>query len=188
MCLIFTTAKVFKNKETDFEINVMRSVVLIRHTKSDWTNAVDDFDRPIREDRKEDARLIAREIARRGFRPDYIVSSPARRTLQTAKLICQEWDYKYADLIQDKTLYESTPYEIIQHLRGLDDKIQNAVVICHNPSITYFLNRYGDTYIDNVPTTGAALIRFDKGHWADIGERGKMEWFLRPKDLRKQQQ
>lgn len=166
----------------------MKSVLLIRHTKSDWTNAVDDFDRPIRDDRKNDARLIAREIARKGFKPGYIAASPAKRTLQTAKLISQEWDYKYADIVQDKTLYESTPFEIIQHLRGLSDTIRNAVIIGHNPAITYFLNRYGDTYIDNVPTTGAALICFDKEHWQDIGERGKLEWFLRPRDLRKQQQ
>lgn len=166
----------------------MRSVLLIRHTKSDWTNTVADFDRPIREDRRDDARLIAKEIAKRGFKPDYIVASPAKRTLQTAKLICQEWDYKFADVVQDKTLYESTPYEIIQHLRSLSDSIANAVVICHNPSITYFINRYSDTYIDNVPTTGAALIHFDRDHWAEIGERGKLEWFLRPKELRKQQQ
>lgn len=166
----------------------MKSVLLIRHTKSDWTNSIDDFDRPIREDRKDDARRIAQEIARRGYKPDYIASSPSKRTLQTAKLICQEWDYKYADIVQDKTLYESTAYEIISHLRGLDDTISNAVVICHNPSITNFLNRYSDTFIDNVPTTGAALIRFDKGHWADIGERGKLEWFLRSKELKKQQQ
>ncbi|MCW3127814.1 MAG: histidine phosphatase family protein [Bacteroidetes bacterium] len=163
----------------------MKSVLLIRHTKSDWNSSPADFDRPIREDRKEDTRLIAKEIRKKGFKPDYIAASPARRTLQTAKIICDEWDYKFADIVQDRSLYESSTLEILSHLQGLDKKPKNAVVICHNPSITDFVNRYTNTGVDNVPTTGAVLITFDTDDWRSIDAGGKLEWFLKPKELRK---
>ena len=163
----------------------MKSVLLIRHTKSDWSNLLSDFDRPIRDDRKEDAKLIAKEVQKRGYKPDYIAASPAKRTLQTAKILCDIWDYKYSDVIQDKTLYETSATEILAHINGLGKKVSRAVIICHNPSVTNFVNRYTDTIIDDVPTTGAVLIRFDRESWGKIEGGGKLEWFLRPKDLRK---
>ena len=136
----------------------MKSALLIRHTKSDWNSMPEDFDRPIRENRKDDARVIAKEIHKRGFKPDHIGASPAKRTLQTAK--------------------------IMDHLKSLDKKIKNAVVICHNPSITDFVNRYSDTMIDNMPTTGAVLITFDSADWPSIKD-GRLQWFLKHKELRK---
>jgi phosphohistidine phosphatase len=163
----------------------MKSVLLIRHTKSDWTSAPSDFERPIREDRKEDTKSIAREILKRGFKPDYIAASPAKRTLQTAKIICDEWGEKFANVVQDRTLYESSATEILAHLHKLNKRTDKAVVICHNPSITNFVNRYTTTGVIDVPTTGAVLITFDIKDWKSIEEGGKLEWFLKPKDLRK---
>src|SRR4051812_2178716 len=129
----------------------MKSVLLIRHTKSDWNSSPVDFDRPIREDRKDDTRLIAQEIQKKGFKPDYIAASAAKRTLQTAKIICDEWDFKFSHVLQDRSLYESSATEILSHLQAVDKKINKAVVICHNPSVTNFVNRYTSTCIDNVP-------------------------------------
>ena len=162
----------------------MKSALLIRHTKSDWNSMPEDFDRPIRENRKDDARVIAKEIQKRGFKPDHIGASPAKRTLQTAKILCEIWGYKSSDIIKDRSLYESSATEIMDHLKSLDKKIKNAVVICHNPSITDFVNRYSDTMIDNMPTTGAVLITFDSADWPSIKD-GRLQWFLKHKELRK---
>ena len=162
----------------------MKSALLIRHTKSDWNSMPEDFDRPIREDRKDDARVIAQEIQKRGFKPDHIGASPAKRTLQTAKIICDIWGYKYSDIAKDRSLYESSANEILTHLKSLDKKVKTAVVICHNPSITDFVRYYSDTNIDNVPTTGAVLITFDSTDWSLI-KGGRLQWFLKPKELRK---
>jgi phosphohistidine phosphatase len=63
--------------------------------------------------------------------------------------------------------------------------MDKAVLICHNPSITNFVNRYTTTGVSDVPTTGAVLITFDTKDWKSIEEGGKLEWFLKPKELRK---
>jgi phosphohistidine phosphatase len=163
----------------------MKSVLLIRHTKSDWTGLTSDFDRPIREDRKDDARLIAKEVFKKGYKPETIIASPAKRTLQTAKIICKEWDYAFSDFAQDKSLYETSHREILAYINKMDRQIERVAIICHNPSITDFVNRYSTTTIDNVPTTGAVLITFETNDWQSIKGNGKLEWFLKPKDLRK---
>jgi phosphohistidine phosphatase len=54
------------------------------------------------------------------------------------------------------------------HLNKLSKNIHTAVIICHNPSITNFVNTYTDSLIDNVPTTGAVLITFDSADWASV--------------------
>jgi phosphohistidine phosphatase len=162
----------------------MKNVIVIRHTKSDWSNARSDFDRPVREDRKEDACIIAKEILKKGALPQYVIASPAMRTLQTAKLICAVWHYPLGKIVSNKTLYECTAQDIFTLIKKMDDKFDTIAIICHNPAITAFVNIYSDRYLANMPTTGAAYISFDVPYWKDIKDKGISSWILRPKELK----
>ena len=162
----------------------MKSVILIRHTKSDWSNLLKDFDRPIRQDRKIDTILIAKEIAEKGTLPQQIISSPAVRTLQTAEILCTEWKYPFKDITKDKSLYECMANDILTVIQKVDDKFDAIAIVCHNPAITVFVNQYSNASIDDVPTTGAIRIDFDVEHWKDIKGNGKARWFIRPKELK----
>ena len=143
-----------------------------------------DFDRPIRTDRHDDAAMIAGEIAKKKAIPDHIMASPARRTMQTAKLFCTEWEIKYKSVETAESLYEGSAENILTVINGIEDKFDMVAIICHNPSVTYFINQYSDGRIDNVPTTGAAFISFDVKHWQEISGGGKLKWFLYPKSLK----
>lgn len=161
----------------------MKSVILLRHTKSDWSNILPDMDRPIREDRKDDARLIAAEIVSKGAPPQHLISSPALRTAQTAKLLCTIWNHPAGEIAFEKKLYDCTAQDIISIIKKQDDKYDRIAIVCHNPAITDFVNLYADIRIDNVPTTGAVLITFDGKRWKEINVPGKLLWFLKPKGL-----
>lgn len=162
----------------------MKSIILIRHVKSDWSNLLADFDRPVREDRKEDAALIAKEIARKKAIPQYVVSSPAIRTLQTARLLCAKWDYPHENIATDKSLYECTARDIFAVIKKTDQKNDSIAIVCHNPAITDFVNQYSDSLIDNVPTVGAVRITFDAADWRGINSTGKLDWILLPKEMK----
>jgi phosphohistidine phosphatase len=162
----------------------MKSVTLVRHVKSDWSNLVSDFDRPVREDRKDDAILIAKEITRKGALPQYIISSPAIRALQTARLLCTQWYYPAENIFTDRALYECAARDIMDVIKAIDDEYDNIVIVCHNPAISDFVNQYSTTYLDNVPTTGAVNISFEVDHWKSIHLKGKLNWILRPKEIR----
>ena len=155
----------------------MKSIILIRHTKSDWSNIVADFDRPIRADRQNDAVLIAKEIARRNAIPQMLMASPARRTMQTAELITAVWKMVYKDITTAKELYEGSVQDILNVINGCDEKYDAISVVCHNPAITKFINQYSDSTIDNVSTTGAGLIFYEVNKWQDIDAKGKLKWF-----------
>ncbi len=162
----------------------MKSITLIRHVKSDWSGFLTDFDRPVREDRKEDAALIAKEIAKKGKLPQYVLCSPAVRTLQTARLLCAKWDYPQEHIVTDKSLYECTSRDILAAIKKTDPKFDSIAIVCHNPAITDFVNQYSDALIDNVPTTGAVQISFDVPDWKGINGNGKAGWVLLPKELK----
>ena len=162
----------------------MKTVILIRHVKSDWSNLLNDFDRPIREDKKEDALQIAKEIDKKSAVPELIISSPAVRTLQTTKLFCGKWEYPFKKVLQNKSLYECTAKDILAVINKADDNCDSIAIICHNPAITDFVNQYSDSSVDNVPTTGAIKITFEAKHWKDINGDGKVNWFLYPKGLK----
>ena len=120
----------------------MKSVILIRHTKSDWSDMLPDIDRPIRADRRGDAEAIAKEIAKQGSVPEYIVCSPARRTMQTAKVLCEKWDHPYKSVVKDEALYEGIASNIMNVIREKKTKYATIAIIGHNPSITDFVNHY----------------------------------------------
>ena len=162
----------------------MKILILIRHTKSDWTDLVPDFERPIRTDRQADTSLIAQTIAEHRSIPQHIIASPARRTMQTAQLLSHHWGMKQEHISMSEQLYEGAVKNILDTARHADEKMDTIAIVCHNPAITDFINRYSDARIDNVPTTGAARIEFDVVHWADVSVPGRLRWFLYPKGLR----
>jgi phosphohistidine phosphatase len=163
----------------------MKNVIVVRHSKSDWSNIIPDFDRPVREDRRADAVLIAEEISNKGAIPQCVIASPAKRTWQTAKILCKTWGIKTKNILANEPLYEGQAKDILAAIHAASAEYHTIAIICHNPSITDFVNQYADIYIPNIPTTGAVCIGFDVNRWEDIAGKGKVAWFLRPKGLGK---
>ena len=64
----------------------MKTLYIVRHAKSSWDNlSIDDFDRPLNKKGLKDAPKMAKHFADTYQRPDLIISSPARRALETAE-------------------------------------------------------------------------------------------------------
>ena len=56
----------------------MKELLLIRHAKSNWSNALmDDFDRPLNERGNSDAPRMAKILSSKGIHVDAIISSTA---------------------------------------------------------------------------------------------------------------
>ena len=89
-------------------------IVLIRHVKSDWSAEKTDFDRPIREDRKADALKIVQALKAKGIAPGLMITSPAKRTLQTAKLFAKAFDYTSSQIEYAESLYEDSLPDFIK--------------------------------------------------------------------------
>ena len=162
-----------------------RELILIRHTKSSWSNlSVSDFDRPLKKDREDDAKNMARKLKELQLQPDLIICSPALRIKQTAECFCDILKYDYSRIQLEKSIYESTEEEILAVIRATDANVKALVIIAHNPSLTYFVNNFLSQKIDELPTTGVVWFEFENPDWDIYGTTPyKLRYYLTPKTI-----
>lgn len=64
----------------------MKKLILLRHAKSSWKDlSINDIERPLNHRGKRDAPIMAERFLNRNIVIDLIISSNAKRTLDTAK-------------------------------------------------------------------------------------------------------
>ncbi len=66
-----------------------RELLLLRHGKAEKLKQGSDFNRPISDPGKRAAQRMATWIWRNDLMPDYVISSPAARALETARKACK---------------------------------------------------------------------------------------------------
>src|SRR6516164_4541044 len=98
----------------------MKTLFLVRHAKSSRDDPVlPDKERPLNERGRRDAPRMGERLAKRGVKPDIIVSSPAVRALTTAELIARELDYDLRDIAVDKRLYSASADDLLAVIHEL---------------------------------------------------------------------
>jgi phosphohistidine phosphatase len=171
----------------------VKTVLLMRHAKSDWSDAdTNDHERPLNPRGSEDAPRMGRLLRKLGVVPDLIVSSPARRAWATAEHVAEACGYR-GDLVHAAVLYAADGTAWIAAIRSLPADAKQVLIVAHSPGIEEAASiligpaarRAGGAVRIRVPT--AAILRVDAvvDRWADVGPgRGVLGWFLTPKLLK----
>lgn len=147
----------------------MKNLILIRHAKSSWDNPEwSDFDRPLNKRGLRDAPFMANLLQNKGIKPDLIISSTAKRALETAQFMCEAFNYSLDNLQQDLGIYERGSKYIINLLAKLDDNLNTVILIGHNPDITSMATYFSGEFFDNVPTCGIIGVQFNFDSWENI--------------------
>jgi phosphohistidine phosphatase len=147
----------------------MKTLLLVRHAKSDWGDiSLPDQQRPLAGRGERDAPEMGKRLARRGVRPDLILSSPALRARSTAELIADKLDYKRKDVVIDGKLYGSGPDGLLEAIEGISDKVECAMLVGHNPDLSELAHRICGE-IAQLATCAVAEFTFDTKSWSDIG-------------------
>jgi phosphohistidine phosphatase len=145
----------------------VKLLTLIRHAKSSWDfPELPDFDRPLNKRGQRNAPDMGKRLADLGIRPDLIVTSPARRAIDTARIIAEAVEYPSETLRQEPRIYEATPGELIRVITGLPDDCGHAFLVGHNPGLTLLANTLTGSSIDNVPTCGVVRCVLDLDTWS----------------------
>lgn len=156
-----------------------KTLLLIRHAKSDWNSPVlKDFDRPLNERGKRDAPLMAKRLLDKKIAIDAFISSPAKRARKTAELFAKEYKRKKDDLIFFDELYLADPKKIYSIISKTEERYNNIAVFSHNNGITDFANTLTDVRVDDMPTCAIFAIKIKEGSWADFERSGKEFWFF----------
>jgi phosphohistidine phosphatase len=159
-----------------------KRVTLLRHAKARPGDAsMPDRERPLSGRGRRDAPLMAHRLHASGVRPSLILTSPAVRALETARLVAQEIGYPLEFLQREADLYLASPDDILQILRRQDDTFKDIVVCGHNPGLTEFANDFAGGEIDNIPTCGIVVIDTRVRTWRQLRRGGSVVTFDYPK-------
>lgn len=156
----------------------MKSLLLIRHAKSNWNIDVDDFDRPLNQRGQNDAPLMAERLLKKEIAIDTFLSSPAKRALTTATLFGEIYNKQPEDILTDPSLYEPTIEAFYIALENLDDELKTVAVFSHNPTITDFANQLTDYKVEEIPTCAVFGVRADIKKWKEFKSGSKEFWFF----------
>jgi phosphohistidine phosphatase len=137
-----------------------RHVILVRHAHAEWPAYVGaDLNRPLTPQGLADAHRAAAAILDAGHRPDLILTSPAKRTLQTAAIIATTLGLPDAAVKQAAAIYNATPDALEAALRQAFTTASIVLLVAHNPGISALARRL---------TGDAGFAAFRPAHWLHI--------------------
>lgn len=162
----------------------MKLLIILRHGKSDWGNPeLDDFDRPLNERGKKNAVETGFFLSDKFGKPDIMLSSGAKRAIDTAKLAAQRMRYKQEDIQIDADLYLASVPVILRSIARLSNVADSCILIGHNPGLTNLINYFGIN-LDNLPTASVACFECNTDKWENISPKNSsFQWIKLARDL-----
>jgi phosphohistidine phosphatase len=154
-------------------------ILLVRHAAATRPAGVADHDRPLSDRGVDEALSMGRQLARVTAVPDRIVSSTARRAVDTARLIAEGWGDP-ADLVTADNLYHGGVDDIIAAASRLPRDV--VAVVGHEPATSATVARLCGARMAMV-TGAAACIEVPDGRAPREGD-GVLRWMLTPGLLR----
>jgi phosphohistidine phosphatase len=118
-------------------ISGQRHVVLVRHAHAEWPAYTGrDFDRPLTPQGLGDARNTAAAIRDAGHRPALLLTSPARRTRETAEIIATTLGVPDTAIRNVDALYNASRTTLDAELRQALTAAPAVLLVAHNPGIS----------------------------------------------------
>ena len=108
-----------------------RTLLLLRHAKSDYPAGVVDHDRPLAERGAREAALAGDWLRAHTPAIDAVLCSTATRTRETLARTRIEAPVSYVD-----RLYDATPGAVIDEINGVDSDVGTLLVIGHEPAMS----------------------------------------------------
>lgn len=153
----------------------VKTIVLVRHSKSAWGLDVADHERPLSGRGKRDAAALGHHLTSAGLLPGAVVCSTAVRARDTwtraLKGGATQAPVQYLERV-----YEGEARDLTRVLRGTSDDVSTVLMVGHAPGIPDLVEHLAartkgkawkqlDT---KFPTSALAVLHFT-GSWADLG-------------------
>jgi phosphohistidine phosphatase len=164
------------------------NLYILRHASAGTKrlNPLLDLKRPLDKDGKSHCLHLAHTLAAMKTSFDLIVSSPLKRSMQTAQLVGTETGYE-AKLLISNALSPTASFSHFQRLLRECSAYENVLVVGHNPNITTFIGKLIAPEQASPDDPAHPRIRLRKGSIARLNmARGAatMQWLLDPRLVR----
>lgn len=139
-----------------------RRLMIMRHAHSSRDDpSLADHDRPLDERGLRDSPLVAKEILRRGWKPDHISVSSSIRTIQTFENLGPELSEIPKSI--EKRLYHASLDTLISVAVSIPENT-TQMIISHNPGCEMLLEKLTGE-LEIMTTASVALMAEEDGRW-----------------------
>jgi len=152
----------------------MKTLLLIRHAKSDWQDAsLQDFDRPLNDRGKRDAPVMAQRLLDKDIAIDAFISSPAKRAKKTADIFANAFGRDKESILFFEELYLAPPSVFHKVISQTNNALDHIAVFAHNPGISDFANELTNARVNDLPTCGIFAVSAETDDWATFSTARK---------------
>ena len=148
----------------------MQRLILMRHGDAERPSpGLEDFDRVLTAEGREESRSVGRALAGAGVVPDLALVSAARRTLETWRAVGES--FASAAMRQDDSLYAASSVRLAAAAREAAADADTVILVGHNPGVhqlaLHLAKRGGAAreavgpLYDRFPTASAAVFTLD---------------------------
>jgi phosphohistidine phosphatase len=154
-----------------------RTLVLVRHAKSDWSHGLPDRERTLAPRGRRQAPEAGRWIHDHLDPLDLAVVSPAARARSTWELVVAELGDVETRL--DDRVYAASADELLEVVQELPDRARTVALVGHNPGLEDLLELLTGEW-EVMPTSAVAVLEL-AGDWPDAGPgSATLTWSGRP--------
>jgi len=145
----------------------LRRLSLLRHAQAANARPEQrDWDRELRPRGQREAIEMARQLRKRNLIPQQILSSPAVRALQTARILVEELELDERLIQQDEGLYLAPAQRMLELARLHGGNAGHFMIVGHNPGISELADQLSsERRIDAMPTCGLCTLIFALDDW-----------------------
>jgi phosphohistidine phosphatase len=153
-----------------------RTLLLMRHAKSDYPSGVIDHERPLAPRGVREARLAGEWLRSSVPLIDAVLCSTATRTRETLSRTGVDAPVTFAE-----RLYDAVPPTVIDEINGVDDDVATLLVIGHEPAMSNVALALADAsgssrpaaerISTKFPTSAIAVLQTDMS-WRELGLGG----------------
>jgi phosphohistidine phosphatase len=144
-----------------------KTLLVLRHGKSSWNdNSLLDHERPLNKRGRNQGSKMGKLLKELDLVPDFIISSTAKRAIDTAELIVEFSGFN-GKINSDSSLYNQTSEQYIKVLAELPDNYSKVLIVGHNPSLENLIEKLTNR-TELMKTCYLARIDINIKSWKDI--------------------
>ncbi len=163
----------------------MKTLLLMRHAKSDWDSPVGgDHERPLAARGVKAARRMGAFLAGAGSIPQLVISSTAVRARTTVELAADSGGWE-CPIVTVGDFYAGDPDRVLDVVRETEDDVERVLIAGHEPTWSTLVTWLIGGGLVRMPTAAVACLDLRHERWIDIAPSTcELRWLLTPKALK----
>lgn len=163
----------------------MKTIYLVRHAKAVTRREdLSDYYRPLKKKGKNDSYEMMKKFTELKIVPDLLISSPATRALETAKIFAEGLNYDEKNIKLEESIYFALSGDkFSEFVNKCDKECDSVMIFGHEPTFSEFAGFLIKDFNYGFPKTAVLAIQFNVNEWSDIDPgTGIQKFFLMPED------